>query len=470
MRRRDIVHLRDGRGDCYLGPPDAFDRRFRLVRRREVGRLGDRLQVFVNRPDAMAALRRVLARQSDGGTQIWRISDRDVIAVLRHRLSGGRLAMIFGKPAAPATSRRRGALSASLSEFAHLASKSTSASVAGKMPGGARQSASGAAPESPVGPVAAWSLEDRIERVLRLTLDKLPANMRSEFAELISPMSIGITVGIIVIWAASHGTPVGPAVDIILLLVGIVALGWGIFEAASALYDFIVAIIGANSEQDLDRAAQHLARAIALLGVAAFAALLRRIGRTGRPRDRGRTTTPASPGPEPPAPPPLEVGRVPRPSRPQERGQTASGSDAGLSGNRTRPPATRPTPQQSATAEELGVDPGWVKPDGNVDWPPNNGFSGTPEPVSLRPGVRIDRYGSANGGFLSPAGTPFDQRALPNGSANSQFTTYEVVKPLPVNSGPAAPWFGQPGGGTQYQLRGGNVQQMIDEGYIKVVN
>lgn len=137
--------------------------------------------------------------------------------------------------------------------------------------------------------------------------------------------------------------------------------------------------------------------------------------------------------------------------------------------NSGRPPVTNPTSQQLAAANDLGVDPRWVKADGSIDWPPNNGFVGTPQSQTLQPGTKIDRYGSNNGGFLSPAGTPFDQRALPNSSANSQFQTFEVVKLLPVNSGQAAPLFGKAGGGTQYQLQGANVQQLLHEGYLRVV-
>ncbi|MDR6671022.1 hypothetical protein J2X71_007313 [Rhizobium sp. 1399] len=41
-----------------------------------------------------------------------------------------------------------------------------------------------------------------------------------------------------------------------------------------------------------------------------------------------------------------------------------------------RPPAVNPTPQQLASAERLGVDPRWIKPNGEILWPPNDGFSG----------------------------------------------------------------------------------------------
>ena len=277
LRRQDIVHLRDGRGDCYLGPAQAFDRRFRLTWPHGARQVGDELQAFVTHHDAMAALRRLYSQHCDGGSRTWRMSDWDVVAALRHELSCGRLVMICGRPAMPEIARRGGSLAASLQDLSHLA---------------------GATPAAPAGPVSGWSLEQRIERVLGLTQDKLPGHMRAEFAALISPEAIAITIGIIAVWAASHGTPVGPAVDILLLLIGIVALGWGVFEAASALYDFIAAVVGANSERDLDRAAQHLARAIALLGVAAFAALLRQIGRTGgggQPKDKA--PKPAEPSP-----------------------------------------------------------------------------------------------------------------------------------------------------------------------------
>jgi hypothetical protein len=50
-----------------------------------------------------------------------------------------------------------------------------------------------------------------------------------------------------------------------------------------------------------------------------------------------------------------------------------------------------------------------------------------------------------------------------------------VLRPFPVQAGPVAAWFGQPGGGTQYQLDGAliagapgsiNVQWLVDNGYL----
>jgi hypothetical protein len=46
-------------------------------------------------------------------------------------------------------------------------------------------------------------------------------------------------------------------------------------------------------------------------------------------------------------------------------------------------------------------------------------------------------------------------------------TSYEVLKPISVNSGRSAPWFDQPGGGIQYQLQGESVRDLIDGGFIR---
>lgn len=87
-------------------------------------------------------------------------------------------------------------------------------------------------------------------------------------------------------------------------------------------------------------------------------------------------------------------------------------------------------------------------------WPANYGFApGKDSTVTLSPGTQIDRFGRPTGGFLSPAGTPFGDRALPAASYAADYHVYEVQKPISgVRAGPAEPWFNQPGNGTQYQL------------------
>ena len=44
------------------------------------------------------------------------------------------------------------------------------------------------------------------------------------------------------------------------------------------------------------------------------------------------------------------------------------------------------------------------------------------------------------------------REALAPGTTDKPYNIYEVVKPIDAEGGPAAPWFGQPGGGIQYEL------------------
>jgi RHS repeat-associated protein len=102
-------------------------------------------------------------------------------------------------------------------------------------------------------------------------------------------------------------------------------------------------------------------------------------------------------------------------------------------------------------------------------YPENNGFVGATERKTLMPGEQMDRLGgSPYSRFFSPVGTPEAARALPPGTAGQPLRTFEILKPLEVESGTVAPWFGQPGGGTQYvtPLR---LEVLINRGIIKEI-
>lgn len=123
--------------------------------------------------------------------------------------------------------------------------------------------------------------------------------------------------------------------------------------------------------------------------------------------------------------------------------------------------ASRPS-----TAEvEYGPNSKYQLPDGSWDWPPNDGFAGTPSNETLPVGTRLDRFGGPRGRYLAPEGTPFTQRALAPSSLNEPYYAYRVAKPLPVEAGPAAPAFDQPGGGVQYKT-GPNIETLIRDGYL----
>ena len=112
------------------------------------------------------------------------------------------------------------------------------------------------------------------------------------------------------------------------------------------------------------------------------------------------------------------------------------------------------------------------KSDGSWDWPENLGFQGASKESVLPVGTRIDRYGNDKGSFLSPEGTPYEQRALAPGSRAEDYNVYEVKNELPIVEGEIAPAFGQPGEGTQILPNlpeRMNVKQLREAGYIERV-
>ena len=86
----------------------------------------------------------------------------------------------------------------------------------------------------------------------------------------------------------------------------------------------------------------------------------------------------------------------------------------------------------------------------------------------MKPGTRIDRFGSEAGKFVSPEGTPFKMRSLPARNINSPYNVYEVVKPIEVHGGKIAPWFDQTGGGTQYMFKQ-SISELLEQGIIRKV-
>ena len=113
--------------------------------------------------------------------------------------------------------------------------------------------ASPAAQKPPPQSVADWPIEKKFEEALRRTLPKLPFAMQQEFAQLLTPEAIAVTAGILAVLAIAHLFGVGEAVDIALLLVGIVFLGLAIFDVVSHLIDFLVGTARAETTADSRR-------------------------------------------------------------------------------------------------------------------------------------------------------------------------------------------------------------------------
>ncbi|HEY6530571.1 MAG TPA: hypothetical protein VIZ65_17920 [Cellvibrionaceae bacterium] len=131
------------------------------------------------------------------------------------------------------------------------------------------------------------SSADKVGEAIRRSLPFLPNEARSIVQSMLTPTSLALITGTLVVWAGSHFVGVGEIVDLILLGVGVLALGFSVFEGAQALYDFATGAINARNENDLTQAGKHFARAVTILGISTIQALLLRgQGRAAMARGR----------------------------------------------------------------------------------------------------------------------------------------------------------------------------------------
>lgn len=124
--------------------------------------------------------------------------------------------------------------------------------------------------------VVRMSTADKIGEAMRRSLPHLPVEARSIVSSLLEPATLAIVAGTLAAWAGSHAFGVGEVVDIILLGIGVATLGFVVFEGAAELFDFVTCAQNAQSQADLEKAGQHFAHAITLLGISTLQAILLR--------------------------------------------------------------------------------------------------------------------------------------------------------------------------------------------------
>lgn len=135
-----------------------------------------------------------------------------------------------------------------------------------------------------------------------------------------------------------------------------------------------------------------------------------------------------------------------------------------------------------------GKQPGeWIerwtyKENGSLTYPPEDGFQldvkGKPIQgnLTIQLGTKLDRFGSEYGRYISAADAPYDQRSLPPSNLMTppdapeypyNYHIYTVLKPLTLLGGPIAPYYGQPGLGTQFFTGAiGTIMTLIEQGYL----
>ncbi len=132
----------------------------------------------------------------------------------------------------------------------------------------------------PIGPVLAWSKEDKVTETIQRSKKYFGPALQQQVDALLTPENLAILVGTLIIWAASHFVGIGEIVDVALLLVGAVMLGPAIVDVAENLLKF-GKCIEARSEQDLETAAKAFADACIQGGITTVMALLLRRGAKG---------------------------------------------------------------------------------------------------------------------------------------------------------------------------------------------
>ena len=122
--------------------------------------------------------------------------------------------------------------------------------------------------------IAGVSVEERLRMTIEVTTPKVAPEVGQQLKQLLQPQTLAIAAGILVIWAGLHFTGVGEVADAAILVVGWIALGAAAWQGARELVAFAIGVKQARTPQDIDRAADHLAKAIGLIGIQAVLSLL----------------------------------------------------------------------------------------------------------------------------------------------------------------------------------------------------
>ena len=121
---------------------------------------------------------------------------------------------------------------------------------------------------------ASMSLEQRLGETLTRCLPKLGPDAKAQLQALIDPTALKVMAGVMVAWVVSHAFGIGEVIDIVVAGLGALAIGFAVFTGIDHLYDFASGVYSAKTDRDLDKAADHLSMAIAILGLQVVLAIL----------------------------------------------------------------------------------------------------------------------------------------------------------------------------------------------------
>ncbi len=282
-------------------------------------------------------------------------------------------------------------------------------------------------------PISRMSAKDKIYEAMERSYALCSSDLQAALKKLREPRNLAMVIGFMLVLTGLQLIPgVDVVVDFGMLIWLLYTVGTRSVTGVKELVKAVNAAVGAKDERELNQAARHFAdsfEALGEAGISALLAFLQGLRLAGRFAKAGEAEESAA------------------------AGAKKGGSSKPVPG-RSLPPEVARMPKSFQQEYEAAKAAGWKKPDGSPWYPPNNGGVGEPKLTGLDKGAMLDRFGSDKGSFTSAAGEAFEKRALPGtpGALNQYEVTARGADRILVEKSEIAPWFDQPGGGTQYRL------------------
>jgi hypothetical protein len=116
---------------------------------------------------------------------------------------------------------------------------------------------------------------ERLCRSFALAMAEVPEAISEEVRAMLTPESLAAMMTLSAAWMGAQGLPViGQAVDVALVVLGVALLAAQAAELSQELWAYVNQAMAARSRADLEAAAAHLSRAIAMVGVNVVAFIL----------------------------------------------------------------------------------------------------------------------------------------------------------------------------------------------------
>ena len=144
--------------------------------------------------------------------------------------------------------------------------------------------------ETSVPLVADLNNVEKLIKAVEASAKHLPSEVADEIKAIFTPATLATMVGVFTVYIAAHATGIGQAMDIGMLIAGGIYFGLDAFAIFKDIAGFAGAV-NATSEEELDKAGEHLASAVAKIGVDAVMTLLTKkvadeVGKTVDPVNR----------------------------------------------------------------------------------------------------------------------------------------------------------------------------------------